>query len=88
MKIRRTASFSKDYKNLPAQIQTRADKQLLRLVENPKHPSLGIKKLRGTEICEIRVTRGYRLTFKIEKGFLILRRIGTYDLLKQEGRRR
>ncbi|MBW1720302.1 MAG: DNA helicase [Deltaproteobacteria bacterium] len=87
MKIRRSASFSKDYKNLPVQIQTRADKQLLRLVENPKHPSLRIKKLRGTEIFEIRVTRGYRLTFKIEKEFLILRRIGTHDLLKQEGRR-
>jgi len=86
VKIRRSASFFKDYKNLPAQIQIRADKQLLSLVENPKHPSLRIKKLRGTDIFEIRVTQGYRLTFKIEKEFLILRRIGTHDLLKREGR--
>jgi mRNA interferase RelE/StbE len=86
MKIRRPASFLKDYRNLPAEVQARVDKQLLRVAENPRHPSLRMKKLKGTEIFELRITRGYRLTLKIQKEFLVLRRVGTHDLLKQEGR--
>jgi len=86
MKIRRSVSFLKDYRNLPAQIQARVDKQLLRVAENPRHPSLRIKKMKGTEIFELRITRGYRLTLQIQKELLILRRVGTHDILKQEGR--
>jgi hypothetical protein len=34
------------------------------LIQNPGHPSLKVKKLRGIDKCEIRVSRGYRLTFR------------------------
>ena len=85
MKIRRTNSFLKDYRGLSAEIQTRVDKQLARLLENPRHPSLRLKKLKGTQVFEIRITKGYRLTLSFEEEVLILRRVGSHDLLREEG---
>jgi mRNA interferase RelE/StbE len=85
VKIRRTNSFLKDYQGLPAEMQTRVDKQLARLLENPRHPSLRLKKLKGTQIFEVRITRGYRLTLSFEEDVLVLRRVGKHDLLREEG---
>jgi len=85
VKLRRTDSFLKDYGNLPAQIQARIDKQLRLLLEDPRHPSLRLKKLKGTDTFAIRVSKGYRLTFTHGKQILELRRVGTHDLLKTEG---
>ena len=55
------------------------------LIRNPRHPSLRIKKLRGTDKFEIRVSKGYRLTFRYADDVLELRRVGTHDILKKEG---
>ena len=85
MKIRRTNSFLKDYRNLPRDIQARVDKQLVFLLENPKHPSLRAKKLKGTDRFEIRITQNYRLTLRSVGEVIELRRVGTHDLLKKEG---
>ena len=85
MKIRRTNSFLKDYRSLPPDIQARVDKQLTLLLDNPKHPSLRMKKLKGTDIFEIRVSKGYRLTLNSMGEHFVLRRVGTHDLLRKEG---
>ena len=85
MKLRRTESFLKDYRRLPAEVKARVDKQLAYLIGNPGHPSLKVKKLRGTDKYEIRVSRGYRLTFRYMDDVLELRRVGTHDILKSEG---
>ena len=85
MKIRRTESFLKDYRRLPAEVKSRVEKQLSYLIENPQHPSLKVKKLKGTDKYEIRVSRGYRLTFRYIDQVLELRRVGTHDILKKEG---
>jgi mRNA interferase RelE/StbE len=85
VKIRRTESFLKDYSKLPAEVKSRVDKQLAYLIENPRHPSLKVKKLRGTDKYETRVSRGYRLTFRYKDEILELRRVGTHDILKKEG---
>jgi mRNA interferase RelE/StbE len=85
VKIRRTNSFLKDYRSLPPDIQARVDKQLTLLLDNPKHPSLRLKKLKGTDIFEIRVSKGYRLTLGSVGDYLELRRVGTHDLLKKKG---
>ena len=85
MKLRRTESFLKDYRRLPAEVKGRVDKQLAYLIGNPGHPSLKVKKLRGTDKYEIRVSRGYRLTFRYMDDVLELRRVGTHDILKSEG---
>jgi len=84
-KIRRLQSFLRDYSRLPSEIQIRVDKQLELLLKNSSHPSLRLKKLKGTDKYEIRVSRGYRLTFRFYERVLELRRIGTHDLLKKEG---
>jgi mRNA-degrading endonuclease RelE of RelBE toxin-antitoxin system len=85
VKIRRAESFLKDYRALPAEIRNQVDKQLTYLIQNPRHPSLRAKKLRGTDKFELRVSRGYRLTFRVIENVLELRRVGTLDILKKEG---
>jgi mRNA interferase RelE/StbE len=83
--IRRLQSFLRDYDRLPPEMQVRVDKQLRLLLENSSHPSLRLKKLKGTDKYEIRISRGYRLTFRFYDRILELRRVGTHDLLKKEG---
>jgi len=85
VKIRRTNSFLKDYKKLPEEIKPRVNKNLALLFENPRHPSLRFKKLKGTDKFEIRISKGYRLTLRYQDQILELRRVGTHDLLKKEG---
>ena len=65
--IRRTNAFLKDYRALPAKMRERVDKQLRLLLEDFRHPSLRLKKLSGTDKFEIRVSKGYRLTLRIQK---------------------
>jgi mRNA interferase RelE/StbE len=84
VKIRRTNSFLKDYRKLPEEIRAQVDKQLTLLLEDPRHPSLSLKKLKGTEIFEIRITKGYRLTLSYAEQVLELRRVGTHDLLRKQ----
>jgi len=85
VKIRRTNSFLKDYKKLPEKIKPRVNKNLALLFENPRHPSLRFKKLKGTDKFEIRISKGYRLTLRYQDQILELRRVGTHDLLRKEG---
>jgi len=84
MKIRRTESFVKDYRRLPAEIRGQVDKQLEYLIRDHRYPSLRVKKLRGTDKFEIRISKGYRLTFRYADDVLELRRVGSHDILKKE----
>jgi len=54
------------------------------LIRNPRHPSLRVKKLKGTDKFEIRVSKGYRLTFRFADDVLELRRVGTHDILVED----
>ena len=83
MKIQTTKPFDEDYNGLPESIKDRADKQFILLLENPHHPSLRLKKIKGhPNIWEGRVTKRYRFTFQIPGDIYLLRRIGTHDILK------
>jgi len=45
-----------------------------------KHPSLGVKKIKGTGgIFEGRVSKSCRFTFMMKDGFVVFRRIGDHD---------
>lgn len=80
MEIKPSPKFAHDYKNL----RKRTNEQLKILLENPRHPSLRLKKMKGfPDIWEARVTKNYRFTFQIQGNFYLLRRIGTHDLLKR-----
>jgi mRNA-degrading endonuclease RelE of RelBE toxin-antitoxin system len=85
VKIRRTEFFLKDYRDLPSEIQKRVDKQIILLVQNPNYPSLKMKKLKGTDKFEVRITKGYRMTLRYDGRLLELRRVGTHDILRKEG---
>jgi mRNA-degrading endonuclease RelE of RelBE toxin-antitoxin system len=83
MKIQTTSPFDKDYGGLPESIKEQTDKQLSLFLDNPHHPSLGVKKIKGyPRILEGRITKNYRFTFQIEGETYILRRIGTHNVLK------
>ncbi|MFQ6003195.1 MAG: hypothetical protein ACE5KJ_05555 [Candidatus Zixiibacteriota bacterium] len=81
MRFLPTEHFTKCYKNLPARIQAQIDKQLSLLLENPRHPSLRIKKIQGTrgEIFEGRINKNYRFTFQIERDTYVLRKVGPHN---------
>lgn len=84
MKVQTTRSFDRDYAALPEEVKRRADKQLALLMSNLRHPSLRLKKLRGTEgIWEGRISKGHRITLEIAGDTVILRRIGAHDMLRE-----
>ena len=83
MTLRPTARFATDYDTLPQQLRQRVDKALGLLLENPRHPSLQVKKMEGYDNrWEGRVTLHYRFTFSIDDDTYVLLRVGTHDLLK------
>ena len=78
--IGRTERFKRAYKKLTPQEQERAKRAILLLGENPRHPSLQVKKMQGTDgICEARYSRGGRITFGMDGGAVMLRNIGEHD---------
>jgi mRNA interferase RelE/StbE len=84
MKVSFTKPFKKDYRGLPENIQNQIDDQITRLLDDPKHPSLRIKKMEGHQsIWEARITGGYRMTFQIDGDTYLLRRVGCHDVLKR-----
>jgi mRNA interferase RelE/StbE len=83
MRIQTTKPFDGDYNSLPKEIKERANKQLTLLLENPRHLSLHLKKIKGhPTIWESWITESYRFTFQISGETFILRRVGTHDILK------
>ena len=83
MKLLLTERFRRDYGRLPSQLQDQVDQKLQILLDNPRHPSLQVKKMQGApKIWELRVTQGYRLTFQSESGCYLLRRVGTHGVLR------
>jgi len=83
MTIKTTKRFDRDFLKLPANIQSQAEKQLALLIQNPRHPSLGIKKMKGhLDVWEGRVTIHYRFSFKIAGDVYWLNRIGTHEIYK------
>ncbi len=85
MKVFRTESFKRDFQALPEDIQARAERAIRLLAENPRHPSLRAKKMRGLEeIWEASVSMSYRITYQLAGDTLTLRRIGTHDILRRE----
>ncbi len=78
-------TFQDDYRRLPRGIQKQFDKSIRLFEANPRHPSLRVKRMKGTQgIWEASVTLSYRFTFNWESDLIILRRIGTHDILQKE----
>ena len=75
-----TGRFKVAYRSLPVTLQQKADKAIKLLAENPRHPSLHLKKIQGAPgIWEARVDSGCRMTLEIHADFYLLRNIGKHD---------
>jgi hypothetical protein len=74
MRHRAATDFWQQYRLLPQEVRTRADKQFSLLKANPQYPSLQFKKVGqrlGEEIWSARVTLNYRaLAIKRADGYL------------------
>ena len=82
MKIIRSPRFDRAYRKLHKKVKQQFKKKMeLLLSSNFSHPSLRIKKIKGTEnIWEASIDMSYRFTFeKIENG-IRLRVIGKHDV--------
>jgi mRNA-degrading endonuclease RelE of RelBE toxin-antitoxin system len=84
MIYRRTSRFNKQYQLLPVEIKKKAQKAFQLFGENPDHPSLRIKRVKGTrEVWEGRIDIQYRFTFHYEPGegetICVFRNIDNHD---------
>ena len=78
--------FRKDYRALSKEIRDIFEIKLPLFLDNPRHPSLRVKRLIGTtDQWEGSVTMSYRFTFQFVEGKVFFRRIGTHDILRMEG---
>ncbi len=80
MRIARTERFKAAYRELTPSNQQRARKAIRLLRENPRHPGLRVKRIKGTQdIWEARVSRSTRMTFEVHRDLIILRNVGEHD---------
>ncbi len=83
MQLLRTERFKKDFQRLPHDVQKRTGKALELFVANRRHPSLHVKTMEGApDIWELRVSDNYRITFQVIHEGVLLRRIGTHNILR------
>lgn len=84
MRVLAYERFRKSYRHLPSFIQRKIDKQLALLTENPRHPSLQVKRIKGTtNLWEARVDLHYRMSFEMVGDTLHLRVVGHHDEVLQ-----
>ena len=78
-----TEPFKKDFKRLPENIRSKVPGALKHFSEDSRTPSLQVKKMEGgMDIWEMRLSDSYRLTFQFVEGGVLLRRVGTHDILR------
>lgn len=83
MHLEATQTFIRLYHKLPQDIRERTQKALQLLESNPRHPSLGHKKMAGQrDLFELRVSENYRITYQRIGNTAYLRKIGTHNLLR------
>ena len=80
-RLTRTERFKKSVLELDKKTREKLKKQLSHLITDPRHPSLQIKKIKGTRsIFEARVNDFYRFTFEYgANNEIILRVVGPHN---------
>jgi mRNA-degrading endonuclease YafQ of YafQ-DinJ toxin-antitoxin module len=72
--------FKKDYQKLSPEAKIILQNKLQIMAENPKHPSLRTKKIRGNEeIFECSINMNIRMTWEYRDNKILLRAIGEHD---------
>ncbi|WP_435050990.1 ParE family toxin-like protein [Candidatus Magnetobacterium casense] len=62
-------------------MQRKFDKQIRLLSKNPRHPSLKIHKIQGSDYWEFYVDRSYRCVFRQEGNIYRLCAVGNHDII-------
>lgn len=88
VKYRRTNTFHRRFNELPVHIQEKAKKAFMLFKNDPRHPSLQTKKMRGKEnTWEGRIDQSYRFIFHYDSDeatgetFCIFDEIGPHRIL-------
>jgi mRNA-degrading endonuclease RelE of RelBE toxin-antitoxin system len=74
--------FLDSVKRLPVEVKRALKKKLDLLADNPKHPSLRTKKIKGTEgifEASISISMDIRMTWEFYEDGILLRNIGKHD---------
>ena len=78
MTYKTTSAFWMHYRNLPQKVQQLADEKFALLKQDPKHPSLRLKKIGKYWVA--RVSINYRVLAREENGTLVWFWIGKHDV--------
>lgn len=81
LRLTRTERFKKSVLELDARARNKLKKQLSYLMSDPRHPSLQVKKIKGTQsVFEARVNDSYKFTFEFGADReIILRVVGPHN---------
>lgn len=80
MRIYYSDRFAEDVKELPNDIKKTMRRKLDIVIDNPQHPSLRTKKIRGQKgIFEASITMEIRITWQYVEEGILLRNIGMHD---------
>ena len=72
--------FLDSVNRLPVDVKKALKKKLDLLADNPKHPSLRTKKIKGSgDIFEASINMDIRMTWEFYEDGILLRNIGKYD---------
>jgi mRNA-degrading endonuclease RelE of RelBE toxin-antitoxin system len=78
--LERTERFRRAAKRLDRTDRDRLAQALARLVSDPRHPPLRVKRIQGTAgVWEARASDELRITFEMIDGVLLLRNVGGHD---------
>ena len=80
MIVHYTELFQEKVKQFPVEVKRALRSKLELMVENPRHPSLRVKKIQGqTGIFEASITMSVRMTWQYSEDGILLRNIGEHD---------
>jgi mRNA-degrading endonuclease RelE of RelBE toxin-antitoxin system len=72
--------FLQSIKELPEDVKRTLKKKLYIIADNPSHPSLRTKKIKGREnLFEATITISIRITWEYFEDGILLRNIGEHD---------
>ena len=80
MEIVFTEQFEQAYEKLAKAEKRSVRKALTLLGDNPKYPSLHVKKMEGSKnIWEARPSKRLRMTFEMAEEVIVMRNVGEHD---------
>lgn len=81
MRVIYSDNFKQSVEKLPKEIKRLLVKKLKLMIENPSHPSLRVKKLKGRKdgIFEASINMDIRMTWEYIDNGILLRNIGEHD---------